>query len=61
MSSRPRKAALNAGVSLNVERAGNTHSKCVICKSKFWEGGSRVIHVEDIFDILSKFNVLCGH
>ena len=44
-------------VSLKAERAGKTHAKCVICKTKIEKGGSRVIPIEARFDLLVRFNV----
>ena len=46
-----------ACVALNAERAGKTHSKCVICRAKVEKGGSRVIPIEARFDLLVRFKV----
>ena len=53
--------ALNSGVTLNVEKVGKTHAKCVKCKTKLEKGGSRVIPIEARFDLLVRFNVLSDH
>ena len=34
---------LSAGVTLNVERAGKTHAKCVVCIAKVVNGSTKVI------------------
>ena len=51
----------NACVTLNLERAGKTHAKCVVFKAKVENGSYKVIPIKARFDLLVRFNVLSDH